>query len=96
MGLKMKPSKLKPLNGAERAHRLCIEAARLGLDAPTEGMIAEAIHTAENEAIIHWEIIAARHGQDWESVKTLLAREKKQRSKAQRWQNYLNELDSVE
>lgn len=87
---------LKPMNGVERAAALWSDALKMGLNAPTEGMIAEAIHIAEHEAILHWEIIAARHGQDWESVKSLLAKEKRKGAKARRWQNYLDELDSVE
>jgi hypothetical protein len=31
----------------ERARRLCVKAERMGLDAPNERMIAEAIHDAE-------------------------------------------------
>jgi len=33
----------------ERAEKLCQEAERLGLDGPTEGMIADAISSAEHE-----------------------------------------------
>lgn len=35
------------MNAHERAAHLFIEAEKLGLDAPTEGMVADAIHDAE-------------------------------------------------
>ena len=37
----------------ERAKRLFDEAERLGLQGPTEDMIAEAINTAQSEAVLH-------------------------------------------
>lgn len=83
-----------PLTAFERAERLCRRAEELGLDAPSEGMIAESIWTAECETLHHYEYIAARHGQDIEVIKALLKKEKRKQTRDQKWQNYLNALDT--
>jgi hypothetical protein len=44
---------MKSLDPHARAQLLFDEAQKLGLDAPTEDMVAEAINTAESEAILH-------------------------------------------
>ena len=41
----------KKMNSHERAARLMVEAEKLGCDTPTEGMIAEAIHDAVEDAL---------------------------------------------
>lgn len=39
------------MNAHERAEHLFKRAEKLGMDAPTEGMVAEAIHDAECDAL---------------------------------------------
>jgi hypothetical protein len=53
------PTDLKACTEAnERAAALCVRAQKLGLDAPTEGMIGEEINTAISEVLL-WV------GSDW-------------------------------
>jgi hypothetical protein len=52
----VRPLRLSDINATTepnaRAAALCIEAQKLGLDAPTEGMIGDAINTAISEVLM--------------------------------------------
>ncbi len=85
-----------PLNAIERTDRLFKLAEKLGMDGPSEGLIADAINDAEYDTLHHYEVIAARHDSDAELIKSLLAKEKTKRAKKRRWARYLHELDNME
>ncbi len=93
---KARLAKSKSLRPHERAERLFKEAEKLGMDAPTEAMVAEAIFDHEGDTIWNYEIAAAHHDDSGILVKDLLRREKNKAKKDGKWQRYLDELDSVE
>lgn len=43
------------MNAHQRAERLCREAEKEGLDAPTQDMISDAIHNAEQDIVTDFE-----------------------------------------
>jgi len=64
-----------PMTPGQRAERLVLAAGRMGLDGPTEDMIAMAIADAEFDTLNFPEVIAERHGHGWDGQGRIVSRD---------------------